>query len=418
MPIKIHYGPPGSFKTSGALGDDFLREAKAGRVVVTNVRGLTRDRVIDQFPDLPETFDVIHVDDKTEEGRDKLAKWFHWVPKGAFIFLDEVQDIWPKRWRDADIKALDYPGGLSAATKADRPFCWDQAFDKHRHWNWDMVLTTPSYKKVRDDVKGVADMAYKHKDLALVGWMGRYMEAAHLADDSGASQSDFLNVVQKKVPAYVFKLYDSTTTGQFSVTRSGFNLFASPRILILLAVLCGALYIGFGRRDVTLFSGAAKTATSPKPAVPSASETPGAPPASMGGDGVSVRPADKGDVVAPFSGDDVFISSSMRINGVWKYMVSFANTDFTNEQILDLGFSISSAGSCGVKLAKNGWERLVTCGRSKPFELVKESHPAPVQQPQQVAANPLSVLPNDPVQVTPPPSTQAAPAPQYRPLKG
>jgi zona occludens toxin len=74
MPIKIHHGPPGSFKTAGAMADDFLREAKKGRVIVTNVRGVSRERTLKRFPDLPDAFDEIHVDDKTEEGRQKALQ--------------------------------------------------------------------------------------------------------------------------------------------------------------------------------------------------------------------------------------------------------------------------------------------------------------------------------------------------------
>lgn len=121
MPIKIHHGPPGSFKTAGAMADDFLREAREGRVIVTNVRGVSRERVLDEFPDLPPSFDVIHVDDRSSEGRAKWAKWFHWAPKGAFIFVDEVQDIWPRSWRQSDIDALNYPGGVEQAGQDDRP---------------------------------------------------------------------------------------------------------------------------------------------------------------------------------------------------------------------------------------------------------------------------------------------------------
>ena len=89
------------------MSDDFLREARAGRVIVTNVRGVTRERVLNEFPDLPDSFDVIWVDDKTIEGRQRWALWFHWVPQGAFLFVDEIRDIWPKNWREADIRKLD-----------------------------------------------------------------------------------------------------------------------------------------------------------------------------------------------------------------------------------------------------------------------------------------------------------------------
>ena len=379
MPIKIHYGPPGSFKTSGALGDDFLREARAGRVIVTNVRGLNRGRVIDEFPDLPESFDVIHVDDKSEDGRQKLAKWFHWAPKGAFIFLDEVQDIWPKRWRDSDIKALDYPGGLAQATKDDRPFCWDQAFDKHRHWNWDMVLTTPSYKKVRDDVKGVADMAYKHKDLALLGWSGRYIEAAHLADDSGSSQSDYLNVQKKKVPAYVFKLYDSTATGAHSTTKSGFNLFANPRVFILLVCFLGALYMGFGRGSLPPQLGGSKPAVSPSPS-PAASvpSSPVSSPVPMAGSPISYgqHSASSGQL-GPFEGEGVYIAASLRIKGEWRYVVTFSGYDFTTSQIEEMGYHVFPYGSCGVKLMRGEWSRYIHCGAVPKPPAQVDTKPAP-----------------------------------------
>lgn len=374
MPIKIHYGPPGSYKTAGAMTDDFLREAKSGRVIVTNVRGVTRQRCLDLMPDLPASFDVICVDDKTDDGREKWAHWFHWVPKGAFIFVDEVQDIWPKRWRDADIKALDYPGGLRQATADDRPFCWDQAFDKHRHWNWDMVLTTPSYKKVRDDIKGVADAAYKHKDLALIGWAGHYIEAMHLADDTGANQSDLLTVVRKKVSPDVFKLYDSTATGQHRTNLNGFNLFKSPRVLVLLVVLGLAIYFGFGRGDIKIFPGAA---VSPPAAAGSAS-VPGAP----SGRSVGARDDDGRrfvpDDVTPFASTDVYIASSIFIQGRWRYAVGYANTVFTHDQIIDMGYSVRTYGSCGVQLKRGDFVRFITCGF--PDETKPSSEPLSVDQ--------------------------------------
>lgn len=369
MPIKIHHGPPGSFKTAGAMADDFIREARAGRVIVTNVRGVTRDRVLDVLPDLPQSFDVIHVDDKTEEGREKWAKWFHWVPKGAFIFVDEVQDIWPKRWRESDIRALDYPGGLRQATADDRPFCWDQAWDKHRHWNWDIVATCPSYSKVRDDIKSVADAAYKHKDLALVGWTGRYIEAMHLADDTGKNQSDFLNVQKKKVPAHVFQLYDSTSTGQFRVNANGFNLFKSPRVAFLLAVLVGALYFGFGRGPITMFSGASKTAAS---SAPSAS-TPNNPALPAAGDNaVSSVDLSKDARLEPLIEDESFVVMSYQIGKKWRYAVSFKGTHFTHNELLDMGYTLQSLGACAVEISREGFRRRLTCGHSEKHQQVAQ----------------------------------------------
>lgn len=361
MPIKIHHGPPGSFKTGGAMADDFLREAKAGRIIVTNVRGVSRERTIEEFPDLPPTFDVIHVDDKTSEGRQKLATWFHWVPKGAFLFIDEVQDIWPKRWREGDIRALDYPGGIEQATADDRPKDWEQALDKHRHWNWDMTLTCPSYAKVRDDVKGIADMAYKHKDLGLLGFNGRYIEGAHAADDTGKNASDFVNIQRKKVPAYVFKLYDSTQTGLFSSTKSGFNLFKNPRVLMLLGilVLCGGFILsrpapnigGGGAGQNVALVGAG-------PSVPAQADSSAGPVRSNPQADFS---ADSDGRLEPFADGDPYIVVSYKKGYSWRYAVAHRGQSFTSDDLLDLGYEVESAGSCGVVLRRAKWQRIVTC---------------------------------------------------------
>ncbi len=365
MPIKIHHGPPGSYKTAGAMGDDFLREARAGRVIVTNVRGVSRDRCLDEFPDLPDTFDVIHVSDQSEEGRAKWAKWFHWAPKGAFIFVDEIQDIWPKRWRDADLRVLDYPGGVEAATKDDRPKDWEQAWDKHRHWNWDIVATCPSYKKVRDDIKSVADAAYKHKDLALIGWTGRYMEGMHAADDEGKSQNDFQTIERKKVPAYVFKLYDSTATGKHSHTRSGFNIFTSPRVLLLLLILGGMGAFAFTRPVPKVLGGIGKglpSGDSSSASVPlqDAAAAGGVAPAP-----VASRANLEDARIEPFSDGDAYVTISYKVGLIWKYAVSMGGGEFTSADLLDMGYSVQGMGACAVKITKDRFNRIIVCHQTE-----------------------------------------------------
>lgn len=364
MPIKIHHGPPGSFKTAGAIADDYLREAKAGRVIVTNVRGVSRDRTLEEFPDLPDSFDVIFVDDKTTEGRQKWAKWFHWVPHGAFILVDEVQDIWPKRWKESDIRALDYLGGVDKATADDRPKDWEQALDKHRHYNWDMTLTCPSYAKVRDDIKGIADMAYKHKDLGLLGWSGRYIEGAHAADDTGKNAADFVNVQNKKVPSYVFKLYDSTQTGLFSGTKSGFNLLKNPRIALLLVIVIGLVVWVSTRPVPKVISGAvhspAASSTSPAGAASASGPLPAGPVAGTGYAGFSSGQDDP--VIAAFGTGDMYLVGSVKNHSGLRYVVRFNYADFELDDFLQLGFTVTTLGNCGVLLSKGEFHRVVLCG--------------------------------------------------------
>jgi len=252
MSIKIHHGPPGSYKTSGAVMDDFIKAVLLGRLVVTNVRGLNdRQRVIDTvskircFPkfwlyhSVPETFDIIWIDTEVLHGRYKLASFFHWAPHGAFLLIDEAQTVWPLAWKDADLKRLDYPGGYDAAVVDNRPQNFLIAFEKHRHFGWDMVLTTPSIDKIRRDIRGCSEGAYKHKNQALNGFKGSYLEAFHLAEDSGKSAGDFLSVRSRKIKSHVWKLYASTATGTHSDTIAGTPIWKNPKIILFLVFFAG-----------------------------------------------------------------------------------------------------------------------------------------------------------------------------------
>lgn len=185
MSIKIHHGPPGSYKTSGAVMDDFIPAAKAGRVVITNVRGLSsRERVAEALDGVPDTFELIYLQ-TTEcqdalENRRKLSTFWHWVPKGAFLLIDECNTIWPTHLREKDLEALDYADSYLNGGADDRPSSILTAFEMHRHFGWDLVLTTPHIDKVHKIIRQCAEAAYKHKNQALIGIKGRYLEAFHL----------------------------------------------------------------------------------------------------------------------------------------------------------------------------------------------------------------------------------------------
>ncbi|EHS33068.1 zonular occludens toxin domain-containing protein, partial [Pseudomonas aeruginosa] len=177
MSIKIHHGPNGSYKTSGAIQDDAVPALKDGRVIITNVRGFTLERAYQVFPDLPNTAEIINLDLESLEDLEKMRTWFQWAPRGAFLIFDETQLLFPKSWREKDLERFDYPGGPEAAHAADRPMGWLDAWTRHRHFNWDIVLTTPNISYIRDDIRMTCEMAYKHSNLAVIGIPGRYKEA-------------------------------------------------------------------------------------------------------------------------------------------------------------------------------------------------------------------------------------------------
>jgi zona occludens toxin len=240
MSIKIHHGFPGSYKTSGAVQDDFIPAALAGRHIVTNVRGLdNEDRIREvlegQGMTVPDTFRLTHFDTSDSVGMDSIRKFFHWCPNGAFLLLDEIQEIYPRSFRDSQVNQLNFAGGLDAATAAGKPSTLALAFEKHRHFNWDMVVTTPHIAKVHPLVRGCSEGGYKHKNLAVLGnlFKGKYVEGFHPADTNGKT-SDFYNVSTKRIKPYVFKLYQSTATGVATDTTAGQSIFKNGKVLGLL----------------------------------------------------------------------------------------------------------------------------------------------------------------------------------------
>lgn len=242
MSIKIHHGPNGSYKTSGAIQDDAIRALKEGRVIITNIRGFTLERAYQVFPDLPDTADIVNLSLESLEDLEKMRSWFMWVPKGAFIIFDETQLVFPKSWRESDLKRFDFPGGPEAAHAADRPMGWLDAWTRHRHFGWDIVLTTPNVSYIRDDIRMTCEMAYKHSNLAVIGIPGRYKEAQHDAQ-LNRPPAEGTVIEYKRIRKQTFALYQSTATGTHQDTKAGKSLFRSPKLVFLLVLL--ASLIGF-----------------------------------------------------------------------------------------------------------------------------------------------------------------------------
>jgi zona occludens toxin len=308
MSIKIHHGAPGSYKSSGAIHTDVIPAIKAGRHIVTNVRGFTAERCREVLGKaVPDDFQVTYIETESQEGRDHFARFYHWAPKGVFFLVDEVQRIFPPAWRQTDLDRLDYPGGPDAAKNDGRPETIDVAFDMHRHHNWDFVFTTPNIKKVHQVIRAAAETAIRHTNMAILGIGGRYKTVLHLSDNSGSSMSDVLQAKPfNKVPKYVFKLYDSTATGKVSDTIAGSSVLRDPKILFFLAVWGFCVFFGFIKPEYIDAPAKASQAAADASSVPG--EVDGAP-----ADGV--RPggapaASPGGVlsVGPFAGHRIIIS--------------------------------------------------------------------------------------------------------------
>ncbi len=145
--------------------------------------------------------------------------------------------------RQSDWAPFALRGGVEAARIQGRPRDYADAWTRHRHFNWDVVLTTPDIKLFHAKIRSVSEAAYVHKNQALVGLKGRYLEGMHLASNNGYT-SDMLTIRGRKIPSWVFDLYQSTATGVVSDTQAGLPFWKNPKILglsLFLAVLVAFL---------------------------------------------------------------------------------------------------------------------------------------------------------------------------------
>ncbi|MFT0212898.1 zonular occludens toxin domain-containing protein [Pseudomonas sp. F1_0610] len=405
MAIKIHHGPNGSYKTSGAIQDDAVPALKAGRVIVTNIRGFTLDRCYTVFPDLPDTAEIINLDLEDLEDLEKMRTWMHWVPQGAFIIFDETQLLFPKSWREKDLEQFEFKGGPEAAKEANRPFNWLDAWTRHRHFGWDIVLTTPNISYIRDDIRMTCEMAYRHSNLAVIGIKGRYKESQHDAQ-LNRPPADGTIIEYKKIKQETFKLYQSTATGQVRDTFAGKSLLRSPKLLLLLLVLAYLIYSFFTSEGGSLLSSesapsspsvevgstSVKEITSTRFENSKSSNSLG----SIDGAFQQVSNLDI-NVDHPFKGHKIQIVGRLVMQGKGS-LYSFAITPPESEgafmlnsyQMLESGYVVKPAGDCVAKVIYQGVEQFVTCKGKDVNQPAPEKY---VHVPEEEKETKLTVIP-------------------------
>lgn len=241
MATSIHHGAPGSFKSFSLVQRFAIPALKAGRTVVCNVRGFdSLDRIIEQFPDtiFPESAKLIYLETTTRESRMIMAGWFHWVPIGALIIIDEGQEIYPDR-KDFKLESLDTfvcPDGFEVEQTAEpRPVDVFTAYDKQRHYQWDIFISTTNVAKIKSEIRQVTEWAYRHRSLAgLFPWMKTsWVEHQHDAETNGKSESHRVgSPVRYKADPRIFNCYKSTATGEVTESQAGQSILKNPVLLL------------------------------------------------------------------------------------------------------------------------------------------------------------------------------------------
>lgn len=234
MTTAIIHGDPGSYKTSTLISDYLVSAIQQGRHVVTNIRGVkTVEEIAEIYGfELPDSSQITLVP-FNEVGFEQMARFFHWVPEGALILMDEGQRVYPTRLRD--FKEYD----LKSPQDDKRPRTVEDAFDSHRHMNWDIYISTPNINKIHKEIRAVAEFGYRHKNMATVfSFMkGRYKRVTHIAENSGAAIGHAISASLRKIDKRAFDVYQSTATGQTKDSAAAFSFFKQPKVLLVLCII-------------------------------------------------------------------------------------------------------------------------------------------------------------------------------------
>lgn len=372
MAIKIHHGPNGSYKTSGAIQDDLVPALKDGRYIITNIRGLTRERVFKVFPETPSTLEIVNLDIENVDDLERMRTWFLWAPRGAFIIFDETQLIFLKSWRESDLKRFDYPGGPEQAKADGRPMNWLDAWTRHRHFNWDVILTTPNISYIRDDIRMTVEKAYLHSNLAVIGIRGRYKESQHSAQDNKPPAQGVI-VEIKKIKQETFALYESTATGSVSDTIAGKSFFKQPKVLLFMAIpaLCVGSVIYDGGPSILMDKPVPPAVSAPvvssSPAVPVVPQGSARPAPGSRSDDVSTRQAaDIAGLEHPFAGREFIVRGALIHAKGTRYIFGVRSSDGrelrqTDMQLISSGYRIYPRGECAALIAYDNFVTFATC---------------------------------------------------------
>lgn len=252
MTTAIVHGDPGSRKTATLVGQYGIPALYSGRTVVTNIRGFNSLEKIEKVygKKLPEGVELISVP-FTRDGFKKIGMFFHWAPVGALILMDEGQRVYPTRLRNLnyfDCNPARKTGFVDEATGVEEDIeTVEEAFDCHRHMNWDIYISTPNIEKVHKEIRQVAEFGYRQKDLSSVSkllafLLGDFKRVKHNAENKGISEGQALSQTNHRINKKVFKCYQSTATGVVKGTHTKASVLGQPKLLFVLLFVGYAIY--------------------------------------------------------------------------------------------------------------------------------------------------------------------------------
>lgn len=374
MTAVIHHGAPGSYKTFALVQRVLIPALQSGRVVITNVRGFNDIERIRHALNIsiPDTAKIFYVEPNTE-GYEAISKFFHWAPAGALICMDEGQRVYPLRKTRFD--HLDQADNIpiydsqnqplidsETGAYVTRPATLEIAIDQHRHFNWDIYISTPNIAKIHGEIRKCVEWAYRHRDNSgLLPWMkNSWSEFRHDSEQSGKSVSHYSGAPKRyKADHRVFNCYQSTATGTAKTTSENISIFRDSKLRVSLVLFVAAFaYIFYSAGDA--YDRITKPTVQPDKISMAINQdrpsknagVPDNPDFDVSPDKISVpRTAH----VNPFDGFPIYYTGSINDTRFFEiHLPNDRHLSITGDELNEIGFKISFGSGSFVALEFNG----------------------------------------------------------------
>jgi len=409
MSSSIFHGAPGSFKSASATWFEVLPALRKGRLVVTNIEGiLPLDEIETELQEtFPESAKLWRLSSQNEEGQLLWRNWYHWMPTGALVLIDEVQDVYPTEatfkpescnykhidtykdlipdeWYQYHYEQLEKlkPEHLTSGDTDDLgrelfnehgyiiyPKTLKECYMRHRKYNWDIIVCTPDITSVHKYIRNVSQYAYSHKyfdGLAAVPYYNRRPRIfEHNPKLDGKTPNKSSTITWKKIPIEVHKCYKSTATG--GITKGqGKNflyspVFAFPIALVFLSVCYWFWY--FANDKGSLYSDEKTVSPSSQIVKKDISSN-------TSNDSVSVPSSGPVFLDLPFGATDIFVTGIQKVkkdNVIFReYIFEFITDRYgvfslDSYELVSMGFTIQYQGYCNVLISNKAIQYRALC---------------------------------------------------------
>ncbi|WP_024609903.1 zonular occludens toxin domain-containing protein [Pseudoalteromonas sp. TB64] len=409
MASSIFHGAPGSFKSASATWFEVLPALRKGRLVVTNIEGiLPLEEIETELQEtFPESAQLWRLSSQNSEGQSLWRNWYHWMPTGALVLIDEVQDVYPTEatfkpescnykhidtykdlipdyWYEYHYEQLEKfkPENLTSGDTDDLgrelfnehgyiiyPKTLKECYMRHRKYNWDIIVCTPDITSVHKYIRNVSQYAYAHKYFDGLAAVPYYNRRPRIFDHNpkldGKTPNKSSTIVWKKIPIEVHKCYKSTATG--GVTKGqGKNFLYSPVFAFPVAAIffCICYWFWYFSGDETNMehlqeSVAQSTENNQKDII--SNTTHGF---------VSVRSNEPILLELPYSPKDVFVTAVQevrRTNTTTREFIFEFITDrygvfsIDSYELMGMGFTMKYISPCNVLITQGDFEYRAFC---------------------------------------------------------